>query len=183
MIFNLKKHGFTLVEVLVIISITGLILPTLFGIIFTLLRLQYQVEQLTRLKESGDFVTNQIIYTIREHASKVDSDDECGSVFLTIVTSPSAYVLFKDGKDNCFGYYVENNKLLSYGSGVPLQGTTLIDNTDTDFPILVESAQMQAINKELARFKLVLKTQPTVSYLPEQKLSYQFYTYIRKYIR
>ena len=182
MITKLKKPGFTLVEVLVIISITGLILPTLFGIIFTLLRLQFQVSQLTRLKETGDFITNQIAYTIRENAGEVNNAD-CSSIFPIDISN---FIAFKDLSGKCFGYYLNDTGNLylvaaldsSVSSGTT--SSTLINGSDTDFPVLVESAQMDKIESNLAKFKLVLKTEQTVTNLPAQKLSYQFYTYIRK---
>lgn len=179
-----KNAGFTLIELVVVIAITGIILPSLFTIIFTLLRLQIQLTQIQRLKEVGDYASNNMITTIRTNAKRVATDCLDDSRFNRILETTSSSIMFEDRFGNCFGYYIYDNKLASISAALDPQSyysTYLINNTDSDFEITVDSSQssMEVVSNKLAKIKLNLKYQPKVDYLQVQSLGYQFYSYIR----
>ncbi len=182
MVYKKIKHGFTLIETIVVIALVGLILPTIFSIVFTLLRLQIQVSQLQRLKEVGDYVTSQMIYTIRTNAKEVD--DTCkNEIEFSQSLSDSISVMFRDRSDNCFGYYIKDNHLASISAVLapPTYSLTLIDDSDTDFPVVVnvDGSTLEKVETKLAKIRLSLSTVPRVSYLTTQTLVYQLFTYIR----
>ncbi|OGK66302.1 hypothetical protein A2313_03670 [Candidatus Roizmanbacteria bacterium RIFOXYB2_FULL_41_10] len=183
MVYKRPQKGFTLVEIIVVIAIIGLILPAMFSIVFTLLRLQIQISQLQRLKEVGDFVTNQMTYTIRTNAHKVDETCLSEAEFSLSLAGASESVMFRDRSDNCFGYYIKDNQLASISAvlNAPSYSQVLISNSDTDFPVTVnsEDSSLEKIETRLAKIKLSLSTIPRVSYLPTQTLTYQLFTYLR----
>lgn len=171
--------GFTLVEVIVVIAVVGLLLPVLFGIIFSLLRLQYEVSQLQRLKEVGDYATNQMAYVVRQNAKSIDIDDDCyNQLFLSGIND---YLFFKDSTGQCLGFYIENNvlKQADYLSG-SANTVDLISSSDSDFSIVVEDTSQFSANNDLAKVKLVLTTDSQVSYVNDETLTYRFYLYLRK---
>lgn len=56
----MKKKGFTLIEVIVVIAVIGFVLPALFSIIFSILKQQVQVYYLAETKREGDYVLSTL---------------------------------------------------------------------------------------------------------------------------
>lgn len=52
----MKKNGFTLVEMLIVVTIIGLILPAFFSIVLAVLRQQVRVQYMSEIKREGDNV-------------------------------------------------------------------------------------------------------------------------------
>lgn len=180
MISKTKQTGFTLIEIMVVTSVVSLLLPTLFAIVFTLLRLQYQVGQLQRLKESGDYVSNLIINQVKSNAIAIDNDN-CQTTLQPQIQLNSNYIFFRDRGNYCFGYYEYEQKLYQVAeSGSTIKSATLVESADTDFPIQVSNLSLSIQNNRLARVNMTLLHQPNVSYLKDQSLEYRFYAYIRE---
>jgi len=176
-----QKNGFTLVEIMVVITITGLILPIFFNIVSTLVRLQTQISHLQRLKETGDYISSQISHNVRQYAVRID-DDTCSTIFSSQVSDATASLFFVDKADKCFGYYSkDNNFYLIAEPEASVEDTTLIDKEDDDISISVESESLKLtrLESDLASIRFNLVSNPKVSYLKPQSLSYQFYVYIR----
>ena len=176
-----RLKGFSMIELVVVIAITGIILPSLFSIIFTLLRLQIQLTQLQRLKEVGDYVSDVMINTIKTNAKTVDASCLTESPFNTIGETDSN-IMFRDRFDNCFGYFVKDEKLSSISAVLKAEDdykTDLISGEDSDFQVTVIEPEMTKETDKLAKIKFTVQYQPKVNYLTTQKLHYQFYTYIR----
>jgi len=172
----MKRRGFTLIEMMITVAIVGLVLPVLFGIIFSLVRLQVQVNQLQRLKETGDYVSNQILNTVRQEAISVANEECFDKVELGGSTT---YLLFENKTDTtCFGYYVNDSKLYAVDE---VGSKTLVGEDDTDFPVEISSdgLTMTEINDYLAKISFTIVTTPETSFLKPQSLSYQFYLYLR----
>lgn len=115
------KHSkaFTLIEVVVVIGTIIIVLPALFGIIFTLLRQQVKIYQLSEIKRQGDYALSIIENTIRMSALSI-SDlpvggvEKCGTA--GDVNVPVDY--FIDPSGNWFRYVITGNKISSE-SGIP----------------------------------------------------------------
>lgn len=179
MTFKAKQVGFTLIEIMVVTSVVALLLPTLFAIVFTLLRLQYQVSQLQRLKETGDYVSNLVINQVKNNAITIDNDN-CHTLLQAQIQG-DYYLLFRDRGNYCFGFFEYEQKFYQVAeSGSTIKSATLIETTDTDFPIQISNASLSIENDRLARVNMTLLHQPNVSYLQDQSLEYRFYTYIRE---
>ncbi|MBI5044479.1 MAG: type II secretion system protein [Candidatus Levybacteria bacterium] len=68
--------GFTLVELLAVIAITGVVGTLMFGILFTTLRGASKSDSMGTIQKNGDFVMSQISRTIR-FASALDTPSTC----------------------------------------------------------------------------------------------------------
>lgn len=64
-------RGFTLIEFLVVFSIVTLVIPSLFGLTYTLIRQQGRIIALQVVKRQGDLVLNHMKTTIRNNARGV----------------------------------------------------------------------------------------------------------------
>ncbi len=110
------KHqkGFTLIEVIVVVGAIMIIMPALFGIIFSLFRQQIKIYRLSEVKRQGDYALSIIENTIRSSAISI-YDQQTGGVQLcanagaTDVTVP----YFRDEKDNWFRYVISSNRIAS----------------------------------------------------------------------
>jgi len=180
-----RRWGFTIIEMITVVAIIGVTLPAVFAIIFNLLRLSLQLSQLQRVKEVGDYITNQITQTVRTNAVRIDST--CATGTLHLVPSGTNYLLFRDRSDTCFGYSLISSgsevTLASVSAALPIAynySTTLVTNASSDnYPLTVEDLHFTEINLHLARVSFDLVSNPTVDYLQPQRLSYRFYLYIR----
>lgn len=121
------KKGFTFVELLIVISIIGIVLPAFFGIIFVLLRQQVLVYRLSEVKRQGDYALNLMENTIRNSAVSVHKDSTlqeddppailnnrlCDTTLLDTIYPSSPAVRFKDKYDNWFYYGLSSEKIAS----------------------------------------------------------------------
>jgi prepilin-type N-terminal cleavage/methylation domain-containing protein len=69
------KKGFTLIETIVVVAVIGLTIPILFAILFTLMRQQVKIYQLSQIKREGDYIINIIDNTIRNRAVIIYKSD------------------------------------------------------------------------------------------------------------
>lgn len=184
------KQGFTLIEIVVVVGILGLILPILFSVIFTLLRMNLELSHLQRVKEVGDFVSNQIITTVRNNATSISSTciNEPPLDGVDALQDPETEsILFEDSHKVCFGYYVdENGTLASVSAALKAPDYTnytvkLIDSqaVNSDFLLTVESPDFSSQQEQAAKVTFTVKYSPLVSYLKPQQLTYQNFIYLR----
>lgn len=69
---KLQKHlGFTLIEVIVVLAVVGVVLPTFFTLFYSILRQQVKVYRLTQVKRQGDFIMSTLENTIRSNAYRL----------------------------------------------------------------------------------------------------------------
>lgn len=175
-----NKKGFTLLEMLVVVSITGLLMPAFFAIVYSLFRQQIQLVNLQKVKEGGDFAMRIMTNTIRNNAVTIDTTCTGASI-------PGNYtkICFKDGTQTLFGYYVTNDsgppRLASY-SAVLAQPVYLVDS-DSSFPLKINPDPwplFSQIDTKTVQFTFELQNIPRVDYLVPQKMSYQFYINLHK---
>lgn len=120
----MKKKSFTFIEMIVVISIVSLVIPSIFAIIFAILREQVKIVRMSIVKREGDYALNLITNTIRNNALSVhtdhpvtDSNEICKTA--NNQATPSAYPLFfKNKTGDWFGYGIISNKISSYSSYV-----------------------------------------------------------------
>lgn len=112
------KKSFTFIEMVVVISIMLLIVPTLFSVIFTIIREQTRVIKLAIVKREGDYLINSIANTIRNEAISVHSfrppSDQnliCNNAYNTSTSSAALY--FKNKENGWFGYIQDVSNLSS----------------------------------------------------------------------
>lgn len=82
-----KKDGYTLVELLMVISILGLILPAIFSILIIILQQQARIYELSTVKREGDNILNLLKAKIVNEATGVINQNGTGQC----VTSGTKY--------------------------------------------------------------------------------------------
>ena len=169
------KKGFTIIEIIVVITVIGLMLPLFVSIFFSITRLQMQLLAMQELKEQGDFVRDQIISTVRNNAALIDST--CSSIALP--GSDQTHLCFYDVNNIPFAYAVDNSANVASYSAALAGPIYLLDGSSTTVPIHVASPSFTAVDTKTAQFKYTVVYTPVVDYLPQQTLTYQFYTYLR----
>lgn len=67
------QHGFTLVEVIIVLSIIALSFPILFSTLFVVSRQQVATNRLTDVKQQGDAVMNYLTMRLRNNAIQIQT--------------------------------------------------------------------------------------------------------------
>ncbi len=95
-------HSFTLIELIVSVSIIALILPTVFNIFFTMMRQQIVLNSYQDMKRQGDSVFDNVKNILQNRAVQI-TDNTYTTNICPILTSPTPtlapqmYVLDRDG--------------------------------------------------------------------------------------
>jgi prepilin-type N-terminal cleavage/methylation domain-containing protein len=66
-----KNKGYTLIEMLIVISIVGLIMPAIFTILFVIIQQQLRIYRIIETKKQGDYVLTFIKNKVIEDAVKI----------------------------------------------------------------------------------------------------------------
>ena len=190
------KRGFTLLELVIVISIIGLALPALFSIFFVLARQQIKISQLQKIKASGDTAYHEIINTVRNNAISINDSDCVGSNVDLLTSSAETRIIFSDPystirDEKCFVYYIRENPdpihagkyQLASMSGRLDTPVILIGRDDDDLMLEIDlnaTPEFTAKGNRLARFKFSVKHIPETTSISPQSLDYQFFIFLRK---
>ncbi|MDO8609999.1 MAG: type II secretion system protein [bacterium] len=103
-----NKKGFTLLEMLITISIIAFTLPALFAIIFVILQQQVKILRLSEVKRQGDNLITSMENTIRTNSTNIYSDSSglleiCNSVSSSGPPTPTS-LYFRNKQSAIFGY-------------------------------------------------------------------------------
>lgn len=114
---TIHDRGFTLIEFLVVLSIIVFLVPSLFGLMFALLRQQSRIIALQEVKRQGDLVYNHMKVSIKNSAASAYSDFGTTQICVTSPTSVdnlgSMYFLDAASLNTYFGYKL-NGTWLEY---------------------------------------------------------------------
>ncbi len=114
------KKGFTLIEVMVVISVIAMVVPALFYMVFMILLQQVKIYRLSEAKRQGDFALTSITSNIRNSA--VSTYDAPNTTELCANTGEVSDVgKFRDQYNNWFSYTLISGKI---SSGSSVLGTT-----------------------------------------------------------
>lgn len=143
-----KNLGFTLIEFLIVLGIMVLIVPTMFGLMYTLLRQQTRIIALQEVKRQGDLVFNHMKTTIRNNATATYNGSLalptaiCATAPLT-ATGPRMYFLKATGVNSYFGYSLSSSSIIFEQTGaaqtsltnssVTVSGLTIGCTKDADY--------------------------------------------------
>jgi competence protein ComGC len=118
-----QKKCFTLIEMIVVIAAIGLVLPTLFAIIFSILQQKVKIERLSIVKREGDYVLNIIENTIRNYGESIHSETPNESNKICQSSSLENASYFKDKFGNWFRFYLDTTNSISSESSVLNNGS------------------------------------------------------------
>lgn len=125
---KLNRFGFTILEMIVVLSIIGLLLPAVFSLFFSSLRAQSKVLILQQVKSNGDNALNVIESVTRQSGVSLHSDNPpsiTNQVCVNNGTTYSAgniYVLDKNG--DWFSFYLNNSAIASESGTIGVQDLT-----------------------------------------------------------
>ena len=168
------RRGFTLIEFLVVLSIVIFIIPSVFGLIYSLLRQQSRGVALQEIKRQGDLVFNHMKTTINNNAVSTYSDlagttPICASTGSSAAAASSMYFLNNTGVNSYFGYnlsgsalqYVQTGSAATLtNSAVNVSSLALSCTKVSEFaPPLVDLAftVSQSANNVSLRYKTLIK--------------------------
>ncbi len=116
----MKSKFFTLVETLLVISITSLLIPLIIGVIITIGREQQKIYKLSLIKKEGDNILKNIAFLIENKAVSIYSEDPpdpnnqiCNDVQRY---QSQNKMVFVDTEGNWFKIEFQNEKISSYSS-------------------------------------------------------------------
>ncbi len=122
------KKSFTFIEILIVLGITGIIIPVIFGIFFTIINFQLKIYRLSKIKNEGDYILNQLKYLIKDNAVSIHNDEPPNDNNQVCLInnypenpgSKNSSLYFLDKTNNYFRIYLENNRVSSYSSSIGL---------------------------------------------------------------
>lgn len=112
--FRKKILSFTLVEMLVVIAIVSIILPTVFGMVYGIVEAQMRVCQLKVAKREGDYFLTIVENKLRNDAVSIyDSSPEGGGEEVCTQANPTyssnSALYFSDSQGGSFGFYLSSD--------------------------------------------------------------------------
>lgn len=117
----MKKKGFTIIEVIVVIAVVGLTLPVMFSIFFVLFQQQTKVYRLNSIKKEGDYIIRLVENNIKDNATMIlrtnspippdDTNKVCFDDLSSYSSTTSLY--FLDENSAWFGYTADSRTIAS----------------------------------------------------------------------
>ncbi len=108
---NMKKKGFTYLEIIVVVGVIGLVLPALFAILFAIISQQTKLYALQEVKRQGDSALSIIENTIKKNAVGIYSDlnlttEKCKDTDQSYNSIDGTTFWFKDKQGVAFKFYL-----------------------------------------------------------------------------
>lgn len=130
------KKGFTFIEMVVVIAIISVALPTLYTILFIILQQQVRMIRLNQVKKEGTYIADMLTTIVRNNATGIysaqyDSKGICAynSTKKSYSGAPANMLWFKDRYANWFNFNFSSDTLASRSS-VPTYPTITNLNSD-----------------------------------------------------
>lgn len=128
----MNKKAFTIIEILIVTSMIGLMMPVIFTVMFVVIRQEARIFALTTVKTQGDFILNAMKLNIRNQAISVHNaypgtslNEICTTVSATpVVQNP---LILRDRAGNSF-YFSETAGAVASNSSVLAVPLTLTNN-------------------------------------------------------
>src|SRR3989338_1614864 len=112
-----KKSGFTLIEMIVVIGVISITIPTIFSLMFLSFQSQKRVKALASVKQSGDYTLSVMQSLIRQYANSIYSIGDISPVNQICSSAGDEAVeplYFKDDTDHFFNFAIQDGRIASY---------------------------------------------------------------------
>ncbi|OGK18446.1 hypothetical protein A3D80_00410 [Candidatus Roizmanbacteria bacterium RIFCSPHIGHO2_02_FULL_40_13b] len=122
-ITNKKKLGFTLIELILAMSVFAVTLPVVFGLFFLNLQTRTKVLILQQVKRNGDDALAIIDGMVHTRGYSIYSDqamtiEVCSTISGSSTPTSSQTVYFKDPAGTQFYFALDNGKIASYSASM-----------------------------------------------------------------
>ncbi len=128
-----STKGFTLLEVMIVLSVMAIIIPAMFTLYFASLRAQRKVMVIRDSKRNGDNALNTIETLIKQNAVSIHiaeppsaTNQICNS---TTPSSSGQQLFFKDKDGTWFSFLSSGDKIASYSASLSGNSTEYLTNT------------------------------------------------------
>jgi len=94
-----RKKGFSLLEIIVVLGVLALLLPTVFGVVYIIMQQQLRIYRLTETKKQGDLIMSYIKESISRSAVGIVNDSgvaQCVTPGITYSNSIGEFNLTMD---------------------------------------------------------------------------------------
>lgn len=189
-----KNKGYTLLEMLIVISIIGLILPAVFTVLFIIIQHQLRIYRVIETKKQGDYVLSFIKNKVIEDAVKIStsSSEQCTTSEAYYPALQNGTQATDDGTDFFFVTKVPTTKFNFYIDTATnsIDNNTLVYNENnngtitpfqvTNSKVIISNLAFQCVRKSNTGGALV-RVSYTVSYNSTlgDPVSYQYSTKVR----
>ena len=176
-----KVQSFTLIETIIVVAITGLIMPVVFAIFFVILQQQAKIMRLQEVKRQGDFVLSTMKTTIRNNATEIYSNSDlaeanevCNSVASEYNGGDGQNFYIKDKTGTGFRYYLSGT-VINYSTGSP---TPLTNSKVKITTFLIKCSRKSVYSPPIVSLSIVLEFNST-SLRPEENATLTYNTNIK----
>lgn len=150
MMNTLKKSGYTLIEMMLVIALIALLMPAVFSILYVIMQQQVKIYEITETKRQGDYVMQLMKEKIMRDAASLRRDDDgiftnvavisniCNSTGTSFTSASNGQdFVFLNDQNNPFQYVQTGNTIRFREIGTPNIDAALNNNrvTITNFQI------------------------------------------------
>ena len=115
------KKGFTLIEMIVVIAVIALTLPSIFAIVFGIAKQQTKIYRIFKVKQEGDYILNLVTDTVRNSAVGIYSssppnppaNEKCQSSPYPSTYTSATSLVFQDRISKWFSISLSGNNIAS----------------------------------------------------------------------
>ena len=133
------KKSFTLIEMIVVIAVIAMTLPSIYAIVFGIAQQQTKIYRISKVKKEGDYLLNLVTNTIKNNAVSIHSSTpatDLNEICLLVESpAPATSLYFLDSTNNWFGYSFASNIISSASSNlavpIALNSTKILINNFT----------------------------------------------------
>jgi len=159
------NKSFTLIEMIVVIATIGLVLPSIFAIIFSILQQQVKIQRLSLIKREGDYILNIMENVIRNYAESIHSaipPTESNKICKSYSLETALYL--KDKFGNWFRFCLSDqtgNCNASYKNYIASSSSIL--NNGNSGVITLNSSQTKITNFNIKCYQTSLYSPPVIN--------------------
>ncbi|QQS43578.1 type II secretion system protein [Candidatus Roizmanbacteria bacterium] len=141
MMQQIKKKGYTLIEMMLVIALVALLMPAVFSILYVIMQQQVKIYELTETKRQGDYVMQLMKEKIMRDAVSLRRDDDGIFANVAVITNicnntGTSFTSASNGQDfvflndlnNPFQYVQSGNTIRFREIGTPNVDAALSSN-------------------------------------------------------